>query len=486
LVVPRSNWPGDLAAVPTVQLGLLTEKNAMEQRVRDSRVLQLAATWADRHEPPVGSPYGPTVERACCYGGDGTPEVAEFCAGEFAALQGVSFSVGRAIIADALDLRHRLPKLWTQVVAGQVRAWTAQRVAQATRPLAWAAAGDVDDAIAGLVEAVPWPRFERILLAAILEADPVLAAQRAKRARPERCVWASQGEDGLKMLVARADAGDLTWFMAAVNRLADILAARGDTDPLGARRAQAVGWLARPAEALALLSSHSQDPDRHGRDPDAEGEAASPEDPEVAAEKAHTSLDVRGPFGVADLTRGRPRVVLNFHLSDAALSEGGGLVRPEHSDPLTMDQLRTWLAPTGCRVHVRAVVVPRHLEPVDGYEIPHRIRFATRLREVAEIWPFGSCTAAAMDLDHTERYLAPDDGGPPGQTGIGTLGPLSRTVHRSATFGRWRDGSPTPGRTCGGHPTAGSTWSPTTAPCRSPAPGTATPSGGPPGHPAAG
>lgn len=50
-----------------------------------------------------------------------------------------------------------------------------------------------------------------------------------------------------------------------------------------------------------------------------------------------------------------------------------------------------------------------------------------------------------MDLDHTQAYLAPDDGGPPGQTGPGTLGPLSRTPHRAATSGRWRKRQPAPG-----------------------------------------
>ena len=50
------------------------------------------------------------------------------------------------------------------------------------------------------------------------------------------------------------------------------------------------------------------------------------------------------------------------------------------------------------------------------------------------------------DLDHTVPYLSPDRGGPPGQTRIGNLGPLSRYGHRVKTHGRgWRHHQPVPG-----------------------------------------
>ena len=108
---------------------------------------------------------------------------------------------------------------------------------------------------------MPWPRFRRILDAAVLDADPDLAAERAERARTSQDVYSFDSEDGLKTIVAKAAAGDAVWFLAAVNRIADILATRGDTDPVGARRARAVGILARPAEALQLLIEHQHDHD---------------------------------------------------------------------------------------------------------------------------------------------------------------------------------------------------------------------------------
>ena len=485
----------DLAGLPIHELGGRVEQNGVNVRREEAQGLVLAAAWADAHDRVCEGPFGPQVERSCFYGGKGTPMVAEFCAGEFAALQRLPYHQGRAMIADALDLRHRLPLLWRQTVAGEVRAWKAQKVAQATRELSAEAAAEVDAAIAGLVESVSWSRFGQILTAAVLEADPELAAERAEKARTAREVWLSGSEDGLKTLIARLDAGDGIWFLAAVNRIAAILQADGDSDPVGPRRAKAVGLLARPAEAAALLAAHRNDPepapsgepaeaepapdaprnpvddspeasepaprdeapeapaqdDHHSYEPvepPFEDETAPVPDPQAVAEQAHTSLGLDSPFAgltLQDLRAARPRVVLYFHLSEAAVRDGHGVVRLEGGDPLTLTQLQEWLAQTGCLLQVRPVVVPADTEPVDGYEIPTRVRAAVRLREIADTFPWGSCTAATMDLDHTEGYLAPDDGGPPGQTGVDTLGPLTRTPHRAATHGEWRKHQPSPG-----------------------------------------
>jgi hypothetical protein len=52
--------------------------------------------WADRHylDPDAGD-YQPVIERACAYGGAGTPEVSECCCAELGALLGVGiFAAG--------------------------------------------------------------------------------------------------------------------------------------------------------------------------------------------------------------------------------------------------------------------------------------------------------------------------------------------------------------------------------------------------------
>ena len=171
---------------------------------RECRVLELACAWADLHDQTGrGLEYAPLVERACMVGGPGTPMVSEFCVTEFGALQGTGPMAARALVADALDLRYRLPMLWKQVQAGQVRAWQARKVAEQTRPLSWDACVELDAAISGFLGMLPWSRFHTILAAAILDADPELAAAREDRPPGSGCV-AADSDDGLKTLIAKA------------------------------------------------------------------------------------------------------------------------------------------------------------------------------------------------------------------------------------------------------------------------------------------
>ena len=218
----------------TADLAGLIEQNHAELVSAECRMLRLACAWADVHYLDSGSDeYQPLIKRACAWGGEGTPEVSEYCAAELGALQGTGIMAARALIADALDLRYRLPRLWGRVLTSGVRAWQARKIAEQTRSLSWEACADVDHALSDFVGMMPWPRFAKILSAAVLEAEPALAAERAQRARAAQDVFSFDSEDGLKTIVAKAAAGDAIWFIATVNRIAEILAARGDTDPVG-------------------------------------------------------------------------------------------------------------------------------------------------------------------------------------------------------------------------------------------------------------
>lgn len=358
--------------------------------------------------------------------------MSEYAVHELGALQGVSSASAERLIADALDLRHRLPRLWHRVRAGQVRAWQARTVAQATHVLPVDAAGRVDAAVTHRIGLVPWARFQRVLAAAVLEADPALADERAERARTDRDVTAHAGEHGLKTIVARAAAGDATWFMATVSRLADILAIEGDLDPAGARRAKALRLLAQPAAALQLLLAHQHDP-------------ASADPGGSETEDQHQSLDLAPLARPVDAQRLLPRVVLHFHLSDTAIRTGRGLVRPEDGEAQTLQQLRDWLTETGCEVQVCPVLDPAGCASVDSYETPASMRDLLLIRHPAEVFPYGSATGRNLDLDHSVPYRAAAEGGPPGQTGLHNLGPLSRRSHRAVTHGRWRRCQPQPG-----------------------------------------
>ena len=78
------------------------------------------ATWGDAGLPGVG-------DCDASLGGDGSPAVAAFVAEELGAAMGVSTQAAMSLMADALDLRHRLPHLWAQVEAGAVAPWRRTR-----------------------------------------------------------------------------------------------------------------------------------------------------------------------------------------------------------------------------------------------------------------------------------------------------------------------------------------------------------------------
>lgn len=441
-----ARWTGE-------QLAARLVANEVDLRRRECEVLVLAAGWADVHDIDTAAPgYEPLVERGVGYGGDGCPDISEYAVHELGALRGTSSGTAEQLIADALDLRHRHPRLWGRIRAGEVRAWQAVHVARSCHHLSREAAGLVDLGTTGYLGQLPWARFGRVLQAAVLQADPALAAERAEQARQARGVWAYPSEDGLKTLVAKAAAGEVICLMATVNRIADILQIEGDPDPADHRRAKALGLLAQPARALQLLIEHQQDPDtgEQARDDQARDDQAR-DDQAEPDEDQDQSLDLRVPgqlTGDAGLARAaalRPRVVLHFHLSDTAVGTGHGVARPEDGEPTCLQQLRAWLADTGCAITVRPVLDPAGVAAVDAYETPLRMRDALLARHPAEVFPFGAALSRNLDCDHSVPYVAPGLGGPPGQTGLHNLGPLARGRHRAVTHGHWRRRQPEPG-----------------------------------------
>ncbi|MGH3500039.1 MAG: HNH endonuclease, partial [Nocardioidaceae bacterium] len=101
-------------------------------KLAQAQTLVLAARWADLHgacladHPEHPGRSLPGIERLVGLGGEGTPEVAEFAPAELATELGISDGAGRHLVADALDLRHRLPGLWAKVTAGDVRVFVAR------------------------------------------------------------------------------------------------------------------------------------------------------------------------------------------------------------------------------------------------------------------------------------------------------------------------------------------------------------------------
>src|SRR6187549_2382042 len=107
---------GDLD--PSAVLEAAAEAELAERRAA-VRKLQLAAHWADLYpatqDTGVETFGGAALLSDESLGGDGTPAVAAFTPEPFALALRIAPSAGAQLIADALDLRHRLPLLWIRV-----------------------------------------------------------------------------------------------------------------------------------------------------------------------------------------------------------------------------------------------------------------------------------------------------------------------------------------------------------------------------------
>jgi hypothetical protein len=156
---------------------------------------------------------------------------------------------------------------------------------------------------------------------------------------------------------------------------------------------------------------------------------------------ARSSFDLR-PYTPAEQDGCGPRIVIHVHVSDQTLIDQQGVVRTEHG-PITLDQFRHWLTQADPTITVRPVLDPAATAAVDAYEIPQRLRQAMTVRHPGSVWPFSPATTintgGRLDLDHTIPHTKT---GPPGQTSLGNLGPLTRTEHRAKTLGGWQARQP--------------------------------------------
>ncbi len=129
-------------------LALLEEKK-YAARADERAKLRLAAQWCVLHPATAdtgvatwaGDALPGVLHQDESLGGEGTPAVSAFAPEPVAAALGVSTLTGMKLIADALDLQHRLPKIWRLVEDLAVEPWKARQVAQATHALSKAAAG---------------------------------------------------------------------------------------------------------------------------------------------------------------------------------------------------------------------------------------------------------------------------------------------------------------------------------------------------------
>ena len=394
----------------------------------------LAAHWADLHAPDFVSEAAstlPGIAGVVPAGPDGCPEIDEFAGAELAALTGQGTRAGEQMVRDAVTVRHRHPQLWGRLRRGEVRVWMARKVARrcADAGLAQSQAQWVDAETSPYVASLPPARFFDLLEAKIIEVDPIAAEQRDLERARQRYVHAGpRDEHGLRTLVARAHAGDVTYVVVVLDRLAVVLAEQGDTGTADERRAKALRILANPARALTMLLGAPEHADSDlGDDVFPGGEAGWMVDaggrPLPGLPTASTSAptcggveegvdpallaQVLGALERFDVSRLDPVTVIHVHLALDTLERRFGTVRVEELGPWTARQLRTWLShpespgQIQSRITVRAVLDSRTVEPVDRYEIPHPMSELVGVRQPYEVFPYGVATARGSDKDTT-------------------------------------------------------------------------------------
>jgi hypothetical protein len=457
----------------------LTVSIAEERWVVANRFV-VVARWADLHHPdrhaprplPATDQARAVVERRCRVqvGADGTPPVTDDSIVELAMLLQTTTHSAEALLRDVLELRHRLPRCWDAVLSGRLEGWKARQVAKVTRPLTLEQAHRVDALVIEALLGLPWGRALAVVEGKVIAVDPTghEERRRAEEARHHVSTRRRSNAHGVRTLIARGAAGDIARLEAMIAHLADAMRRTGDPDPADTRRAKALAMLANPALACVFLTqthdtstAETTDVEPDTTDPTLFEEPApepSEPSPPSAVELAVAFGRILQSLGARAIERLRPRSVLYLHLAAEAVQghPTTGVVRVEDpiaGGPIGLTQLRTWLATD--RITLRPVIDPTGIEPVDGYEIPHQHREATHLLAPYEVFPYGTLPSRQTDTDHTEPYVRIDKGGPPGQTTITNLGPLSRRHHLAKTFGAFTVHRPTLGlhywRTPTGH-----------------------------------
>ncbi|MVA75947.1 DUF222 domain-containing protein [Auraticoccus sp. F435] len=395
-------------------------------------LLRTAADWADLH-PPVedvaeatwqGSPSGVPLA------GPGAPAVDGACVAELAAALRCSTDAGTALIGQALELRHRLPRLWELVHRGEVPAWQARRVAARTMALTPEAAAYVDAQVAAVVGRVGPTQLDRLITTAILRFMPAEAEQQRLAAADGRRFDIHHDRDGTSSGLAEVtgwlDLPDALDLDAAVTDGAQALAEAGCHASLDVRRSMAVGELARRQPAFDLTTSSDSEP-------------------------ATPSEGAGAPVP-------RPRVPVTLYLHLTAESLGSGTAPGwvgNTGTPVTAGQIRDWCGRPGSRITVRPVIDLNTDQTVPGYQVPERIREHIALRDRTCVFPWCSRPAHprplrtarsdgepgwSTDADHIVPFGA---GGP---TATDNLAPLCRRHHRLKTLHGWRYRRTAPGR----------------------------------------
>jgi hypothetical protein len=362
----------------------------LEEDAAAVRVLVAAVEWARLHEvddPELAARWPGTP---VLIGGEGTPMVAAFAVAELAAALGVSTGAGRSLLAEALELAHRMPRSWARVQDGRVAPWRARKVAGQTTHLTPEAVAYVDRAVAPFVGRMGTAAVQRVLESAMNRFMPAEAEERRRAAADGRHVSVNLDQvtfDGTSAIWGELDLADAIDLDRALVAGAEQLAHLGSTDSLDVRRSLALGELSR-GQALLDLDTTATPP-------------------------------VLGP-SPARRTRD---LTLFVHLE----ADGAAILERPGPTLLTVEQVRLWCGSPDARVSVRPVIDLAAEITSPGYVPSDRLREQVVQRDRTCVFPWCESSARRADLDHIEPY---DPDGPAGQTTTSNLACLCRRHHR--------------------------------------------------------
>ncbi|MDT0186598.1 HNH endonuclease signature motif containing protein [Microbacterium sp. ARD31] len=413
-------------------LASIRERKAAEERAA-ADLLELAGRWADLH-PPESIHSAATFAVAGCeheepIAGVGAPLVAEFCIPELGAVLGMSSTGAKKLIGHALELRHRLPRLWDLVQAGVVPAWRARSVAEVTihttPALTPEAAAFVDSQVAAVAGRVAPAQLDRLVAEAIKRYDlatddPAADPEDGYLAVDPRHVTIDE-EDvhfaGTMRVEAELDIADALDLGHAVSRGAAALKALGSAESLDVRRAKALGDLARIQTALDLSAATANDT----------GTERKPADLPAAREVViHAHFDASTVGATTEGTR-------TVFGPTGRIEEGQRLV--------LLDQVRARCGDSHTKVTIKPVIDLAAELSASGYAIPDRIREQVVLRDRTCVFPWCTRPARRSDVDHIVEFDhdAVAEGRPqPGPTTTSNLACLCRSHHRLKTHTAWR------------------------------------------------
>ncbi|NYE35020.1 hypothetical protein F4692_000124 [Nocardioides cavernae] len=457
-------------------LALARSRKAAEDRAA-ADLLDVAARWADLHPPEsihsAASFAVPGCEHEEPIAGPGTPLVAEFCIAELGAVLGISTTAAKRLVGHALELRHRLPRLWTGVQSGAVPAWRARSVAETTihssPPLTVEAAAFVDSQVAAAAGRIGPAQLDRLVAEAIkrydlADADPADDPEDGwQHVDPRHATL--HGEDvhyaGTMRFEAELDIADALDLDRALAHGAATMKALGSEASLDVRRSAALGDLARTQTALDLFTQSGRaaratdeggrvareavhEGGRVAREAVHEGgrvareERAGVSRPHLPPEGGRVAREERAGVSRPHLPHSREVVLhAHFNVGDTVLDATGRL--EEGQRLILLDHVKDWCTDTHNKVTIRPVIDLNAELSTPAYEPTTRIREALILRNKTCVFPWCTRSARRCDLDH----VIPHDAG--GPTSTSNLAPLCRTHHRLKTHSSWHYETTAPG-----------------------------------------